>query len=121
VDDDGVRLVHRLAGVAVHQERELLLATQLRDLRPEALATVRRRVNQRVEIKFGQRLAHQTAVWASLEFIELEMPGRLLRRPAGIGTTPQAQGRGQGRIQDVERVAHAGIKSCGIRGCARPG
>ena len=84
IGDDLRRLVHLGTGVGIDQERELLPATERADLFPIALAALRTRPDENLEIEPCRRLANATAERARLELVEHE---RLLGLHAGPNRT----------------------------------
>src|SRR5690606_3612404 len=106
VADDHVRLVHRRAGVRIHEPGELLLAAPLAHLGPEARPPLRTGPHVGFEVEGRQHLAHLAAVGAAFELVELDGLLRAGARRLHAQTAAEpARARGE-RGGDVEDAVH---------------
>ena len=86
---DVLRIGTACAGVRIVRNGTAVLPLCSCSTGPEAIAVLRHRMDQHIEIQFGQRLAHVTAVRAILRVVELERQFRRLAMPFTTAPRPR--------------------------------
>src|SRR5262249_32220271 len=104
--DDVARLVHLFARVRVDEEREAALALG-DDERAIALAASRARVDERVDVERGQRLANLATERTRFELVQLEELLRLAHWMRGAEPRAEASDARDEGGGDVEAATHA--------------